>query len=229
MGGDVNFWAAQIQYAAEYAHTWGYLFIFIFMAFESSFLPFPSEVVLIPAGFIAYRGGLYFASPGWDFTLCVVAGTAGSVAGAFFNYYFALFLGRPFLYKYGKYFFIKPNILEKSEELFREYGDMMTFVCRFLPAVRHLISIPAGLSRMSKTRFTIFTALGAGLWSLILTAIGFYIGGISKDMSYRDMVIQGTDLIVKNYIWFFSGAVVLFIIYIFIHLKIAKLSKQINA
>ena len=158
-----------------------------------------------------------------------MAGTAGSVAGAFFNYYFALFLGRPFLYKYGKYFFIKPNILEKSEELFREYGDMMTFVCRFLPAVRHLISIPAGLSRMSKTRFTIFTALGAGLWSLILTAIGFYIGGISKDMSYRDMVIQGTDLIVKNYIWFFSGAVVLFIIYIFIHLKIAKLSKQTNA
>ena len=226
MGGDIDFWATHIQYAAEYAQTWGFLIIFLFMAIESSFIPFPSEVVLIPAGFLAYRGGLNFASPGLDFSLCVVAGMTGSVAGAFFNYYLALFLGRPFLYKYGKYFFIKPAFLERSEDLFREFGDGMTFICRFLPAIRHLISIPAGLSKMSKIRFALFTALGSGLWSFILTAVGFYIGSISKKLSYRDLVIQGKDMIVKNYIWLFTAAVLLFVIYIIIHLKIMKSSKK---
>lgn len=228
MGGNIDFWATQIQHVAEYAHVWGFLIIFVFMAVESSFIPFPSEVVLIPAGFLAYRGGLNFASPGLDFSLCVVAGMTGSVAGAFFNYYLSLYLGRPFLYKYGKYFFIKPKFLERSEELFREYGDIVTFICRFLPAIRHLISIPAGLSKMSKIRFAVFTALGSGIWSLILTAIGFYIGSISKNMSYKDLVKQGKNLIVENYLWLFIAAVLLFAVYIFIHLKVMKSSKKSN-
>jgi len=109
---------------------------------------------------------------------------------------------------------------------YREYGDGMTFICRFLPAIRHLISIPAGLSKMSKIRFALFTALGSGLWSFILTAVGFYIGSISKKLSYRDLVIQGKDMIVKNYIWLFTAAVLLFVIYIIIHLKIMKSSKK---
>lgn len=222
MGGDLNFWMQYLQWGINYSHTYGFLIIFILMAVESSFIPFPSELVMIPAGFLAYRSVLSFQSPIIDFSAAVLLGMLGSVAGAFFNYYIALLLGRPFLYKYGKFFFIKPRLLERAEEIFREYGDIVTFVCRFLPAIRHLISIPAGLSKMSKIRFTIFTALGAGIWCLILTSLGYYLGRVSNNMSYKEIIIKGKYIIIQNYPWLFLGAAILFGLYLFIHLKIMK-------
>ena len=93
-----------IDWAISYAHVWGFLIIFILMALESSLVPFPSEVIMIPAGFLAYRAGLSFASPGLDLVVAIIIGTVGSLAGAYFNYYLALLLGRPILYKYGKYY-----------------------------------------------------------------------------------------------------------------------------
>lgn len=215
-----------IQNFAAYAHIWGFLIIFIFMAVESSFIPFPSEVVMIPAGFLAYRCALTFQDPAVDMALAVIIGTLGALAGAFFNYYFALLLGRPFMYKYGKYFFVKPNFLERSEEIFRQYGEITTFVCRLLPGIRQLISLPAGLSRMSLPRFTIFTLLGAGIWNSILAFIGYYIAHIAGNMSYADIVHKGQDMIKTNFIWILICLIVIIAVYIFVHHKVMKGSKK---
>ncbi len=215
-----------IEFAATHAHVWGFVIIFILMAIESSFIPLPSEVIMIPAGFLAFRCGLTFQSPHIDAVVAILVGTFGSLAGAMFNYFLSLWLGRPILYKYGKYFFIKPSVLERSEEIFREYGDITTFVCRLLPAIRHLISIPAGLSRMNLKRFSFFTLLGAGIWCVILTYIGYYLGHISENMSYADLVHKGKDILAQNYMWLIGGLILIILIYAYIHHKIMKGSKK---
>ena len=193
--------AGHLEAVAVYAPVWGFLLIFVFMAVESSFIPFPSEVVMIPAGFLAFRGELTFHSPGLDLAAAVLIGLAGSLAGAYLNYYLSLKLGRPVLYRYGKYFFLKPAMLERAEEIFRKYGELATFVCRLLPAIRQLISIPAGLSRMSLGRFSLFTGLGAGIWTLILALIGWYFGHLAGNMTAVEMVERGKKLIHDHYIW----------------------------
>jgi membrane protein DedA with SNARE-associated domain len=217
-----------IDWAVSYAHVWGFLIIFILMALESSLVPFPSEVIMIPAGFLAYRAGLSFASPGLDLTVAIIIGTIGSMAGAYFNYYLAKFLGRPILYTYGKYFFLKPNTLERAEEIFREYGEVTTFVCRLLPGIRQLISIPAGLAKMRHGTFILFTVLGAGIWVTILSFIGYYFGSISRNMSYRDIVYKGKDMIMGNFIWILLALVIIVVVYAFCHHKVMSKSKKLN-
>lgn len=217
-----------IQNVVAYAPIWGFLIIFIFMAVESSFIPFPSEVVMIPAGFLAYRYGLSFQNPPIDLAMAVIMGTAGSLAGAYFNYYFALWLGRPILYKYGKYFFIKPQFLERSEEIFRQYGEIATFVCRLLPGIRQLISLPAGLARMSFWRFTLFTFLGAGIWTAILAFIGYYLGHIAGSMSYAELLNKSKGILSQNYVWIIVGLIIIIVVYGYIHHKIMKSSKKLG-
>lgn len=148
---------------------WGYLGIFLLMAVESSFIPFPSEIVLVPAGYLASKG---------DMSLGMIMASAlgGSLVGAFVNYYLALLLGRKILKKYGKYFFINENALEKMDNYFEKHGAISTFIGRLIPGIRQLISIPAGLSKMNLAVFSIYTALGAGIWALILTMLGYFIG-----------------------------------------------------
>ncbi len=214
-----------IELAAANAHIWGFLIVFVLMTIESSFIPFPSEVIMIPAGFLAFRGALSFGEPVLDLCAVIVFGVLGSLLGAFINYYLALALGRPFLYRWGKYFFIKPQTLTRSEEIFREYGDMATFVCRLLPAIRQLISIPAGISRMQLGRFAFFTGLGAVIWSAILAFIGFYLGSLSKDMTYADLVHKGKDMLVNNYGWIVLFLVVVIVIYLAIHRRVMKSNK----
>ena len=102
--------ASHLDSIAALAPVWGFLFVFIFMTVESSFIPFPSEIVMIPAGFMAARGELTTGNPICDLTIAIIAGTAGSLAGAYANYYLALKLGKPFLQKYGKWFFIKQKL-----------------------------------------------------------------------------------------------------------------------
>ncbi|MGD8983680.1 MAG: DedA family protein [Desulfobacteraceae bacterium] len=206
-----------IEWGVANAHMWGFVLVFVLMAIESSFIPFPSEVTMIPAGFLAYRGELTFGNPLIDAMAVVLCGLAGSLVGAFINYYLALFLGRPFLYRYGKYFFVKPNILSRAEEIFLEYGEITTFVCRLLPGIRQLISLPAGVSRMSLVRFTTFTALGAGIWSAILVGIGYYLGTLSADMTYAQLVNRGKDILKEHYIWIVLFLVLLIVIYALIH------------
>ena len=148
---------------------WGYLGIFLLMTVESSFIPFPSEIILIPAGYLASKG---------DMTLGMIMASAlgGSLLGAFINYYLALLLGRRILQKYGKYFFIKESALDKMDNYFQKHGAISTFIGRLIPGIRQLISIPAGLSRMNLAVFSAYTALGAGIWALILTMLGYFIG-----------------------------------------------------
>jgi len=148
---------------------WGYLGIFLLMAIESSFIPFPSEIVLIPAGYLASTG---------DMSIFMIMSSAlgGSMLGAFINYYLALLLGRKILKKYGKYFFIKESALEKMDSYFEKHGHISTFIGRLIPGIRQLISIPAGLSRMNLVVFSTYTALGAGIWALILVMLGYFIG-----------------------------------------------------
>jgi membrane protein DedA with SNARE-associated domain len=202
-----------IEWGVANAYVWGFVLVFVLMAIESSFIPFPSEVTMIPAGFLAYRGELTFGNPLIDAMAVVLCGLAGSLLGAFLNYYLALFLGRPFLYRYGKYFLVKPNILSRAEEIFLEYGEITTFVCRLLPGIRQLISLPAGISRMSLVRFSTFTALGAGIWSAILVGIGYYLGSLSQDMTYAQLVHSGKDILKENYIWIILFLVILIVVY----------------
>lgn len=148
---------------------WGYLGIFFLMTIESSFIPFPSEIVLIPAGYLASKGEM-------DIAMIMASSLMGSLAGAFINYYLALFLGIKMLRKYGKYFFINENAQEKMEQFFKKHGHISTFIGRLIPGIRQLISIPAGLARMNLAVFSLYTALGASIWALVLVMLGYTIG-----------------------------------------------------
>ncbi len=148
----------------------GYPGIFIMMFLESSFVPFPSEVVMIPAGYLAYKGEM-------NLLLAILAGTLGSLAGALFNYYLAIKLGRPFLLHYGKYVMFNEASLQKMEDFFARHGHISTFTGRLIPVVRQYISLPAGLARMNLAVFSFYTSLGAGIWVAILALLGYFIGG----------------------------------------------------
>ncbi len=208
--------ASHLDTIAALAPTWGYIFIFVFMTIESSFIPFPSEVVMIPAGFLAARGELSGGSPFVCVSLAVLVGILGSLAGAFVNYYLALWVGKPFLEKYGKYFFIKPEPLARACEVFNKYGAATTFVCRLIPVIRQLISIPAGIAKMPLAPFTFFTALGAGIWTIILAAVGYILGVQSGDMSYLDLCVKGGQMASANLPYVIAGAVVLVAAYVLV-------------
>ncbi len=221
-----NILIEHIEWAVEYAYVWGFLMVFILMTIESSFIPFPSEVIMIPAGFMAARGELTFGQPLVDITIVFLCGLSGSLVGAYINYYLAMSLGRPFLYKYGKYFFIKPGVLTRAEEIFLRYGDITTFICRLLPAIRQLISLPAGISRMPLSKFSFFTGLGAGIWSLILLGIGYYFGSLFVDMSYGELVLKGKGIIAEHFILIVAFIVLILIVYGLIHYTVMKSDKN---
>lgn len=148
----------------------GYPGIIIMMFLESSFVPFPSEVVMIPAGYLAYKGEM-------NLLLAILSGILGSLLGALFNYYLAIELGRPFLLHYGKYVMFNEASLKKMEDFFARHGHISTFTGRLIPVVRQYISLPAGLARMNLAVFSFYTSLGAGIWVTILALLGYFIGG----------------------------------------------------
>lgn len=205
--------AAHLDAFAALAPTWGLLLVFVFMAIESSFIPFPSEVVMIPAGFLAARGEMGCGIPLAAAVLALIVGVLGSIAGAYVNYYLALWVGKPFLEKYGKWFFLKPAALDRACEVFNRYGAATTFVCRMLPAIRQLISIPAGIARMPLASFTVFTALGAAVWTAILVFVGWAIGRSTADISYLELCTRGKDMASANLPLVIGGAVALVVCY----------------
>jgi len=213
---------SHLETMAQYAPTWGLLLIVAFMTVESSFIPFPSEVVMIPAGFLAARGGMLTGHPVLDAVLCVVFGVVGSLAGAYINYFLFSWLGTPFLEKYGKFFLLPPPKLHRAEELFRQYGAGATFFCRLLPAIRQLISIPAGISRMKLTSFTLWTGLGAGCWVTVLTVIGYTIGAKTQQMSYAELVHTGKAMITHNFVWLIPALLVGLVLYVIISKKVME-------
>ncbi|MBQ7169674.1 MAG: DedA family protein [Synergistaceae bacterium] len=147
----------------------GYTGIISLMFLESSFFPFPSEVVMPPAGYLAWKGEM-------SLTLVLLSGIAGSILGALFNYWIAVKLGRPFLLKYGKYFFVSAESVSKADDFFKRHGHVSTLVGRLLPVIRQYISLPAGIARMNLGTFTLFTTIGAGVWVAVLTFAGYLLG-----------------------------------------------------
>lgn len=206
--------ASHLDAIAALAPTWGLLFIFVFMAIESSFVPFPSEVVMIPAGFLAARGEMGVGSPLVAVWVAIAVGALGSLAGAFVNYYLALWVGKPFLEKYGRWFFLKPDALERACEVFNKYGAATTFVCRMVPAIRQLISIPAGIAKMPLGGFTLFTGLGAGIWTAILAFVGYGLGKSAGDISYLELCTKGKEMAVSHLPLVIGSAFVLAVVYI---------------
>ncbi|SHO42548.1 DedA family protein [Desulfopila aestuarii] len=148
---------------------WGYPGIVVLMAIESSFFPFPSEIVIPPAAYLAATGSM-------KLSLVMLSGTVGSVLGAICNYLLAMYLGRPFLEKYGKYLLVSNASLVKSDAFFGRYGHVSTFIGRLLPGIRQYISIPAGLARMNFPLFCAATGFGAGLWVVVLACAGYWFG-----------------------------------------------------
>lgn len=216
--------AAHLDAIAAHAPVWGYAFIFLFMTVESSFIPFPSEIVMIPAGFLAARGELTLHAAGPDLAIAVGAGLLGSLAGAYINYFLSATLGEPFLRRYGKWFFLKPAALDRASELFNRYGATATFVCRLLPAIRQLISIPAGIAKMPLRSFTLFTALGAGLWTAVLAGTGFWLGRTAGDISYTELVHRGKAFIDKNLVWLIIAVALVVVA----HLAVSKFVMKSN-
>ncbi|MDQ7083536.1 MAG: DedA family protein [Sulfurovum sp.] len=153
----------------SYIGDMGYWGIFILMFIESTFFPFPSEIVMIPAGYLAFEGKM-------NLYIVIFVGILGSVLGALLNYYLAMTFGRGFILRYGKYFFIKEKTLDKLEHFFKKHGEISTFTGRLIPGIRQLISLPAGLARMNIIKFSFFTAIGAGIWVIVLVGLGYLVG-----------------------------------------------------
>ena len=158
-----------VVWLADTVGQLGYPGIVMLMALESSFFPFPSEVVIPPAAYLAASGKM-------NIGMIILCGTLGSLLGAVFNYWLALRLGRPFLEKHGRYLLISRRSLEKADLFFERHGHISTFVGRLLPGIRQYISLPAGLARMNMLTFCAATVLGAGIWVLVLAAMGYWFG-----------------------------------------------------
>ncbi len=186
----------------------GYIGIFVMMFLESSFFPFPSEVVMIPAGYLAHKGEM-------NLFAAIFAGIAGSLAGALFNYYLAVHFGRAFIQKYGKYVLIKEETMQKMEDFFAKHGHISTFSGRLIPAVRQYISLPAGLARMNIVKFSIYTSLGAGIWVIILALLGYFIG------QNEELISQYLKVIVISIL-------VLLAIFILVYIKIKNKKNSAN-
>lgn len=177
--------ATIFQWVVENA---SYLLIFLLMAVESSFIPFPSEVVVPPAAFLAAQSVNTLVYKNHTIAVAdlniwgiIIVATAGALVGALVNYYLSVWIGRPLVYRFadsrlGHACLINRAKVDKAEEYFDRHGAVSTFVGRLIPAVRQLISIPAGIARMNIGKFCIYTALGAALWNAILAGLGYWLG-----------------------------------------------------
>lgn len=163
-----------IQWCLDNLNYWT---ITLLMAIESSFIPFPSEVVVPPAAYKAAATGEL------NIWFVIFFATVGAMIGAIINYYLALWLGKPIVYKFansrfGHMCLLDQEKVETAEKFFNKHGAIATFIGRLVPAVRQLISIPAGLAKMNLLKFMAFTALGAGIWNGVLAALGWYLEAI---------------------------------------------------
>ena len=188
----------------HWVEAWGYLGVFVLMAMESSIIPVPSEVVMAPAAYWAAQGKM-------DFTLVVLAGTLGSYAGSAISYWVAQWIGLPLIHRYGKYFLLPPAKVKMAEAWVGEFGLPGVFFARFLPVIRHLISMPAGILRMPFVTFSIATTAGAGIWCWILAWFGREaIGNNPELLQSPEAMLHVLDS--KKH-WFVGGILVLGLLY----------------
>lgn len=182
-----------------YKENTNYFSITALMAAESSILPVPSEMVIPPAVFVALEPGSNL-----NIFLIILFGTIGALIGASFNYLMSMWLGRFVIYKFadsklGKLFLLSSEKIQKSEKFFNKHGKTSTFVGRFIPVIRHLISIPAGLAKMNYLSFVLYTALGAGLWNCCLALLGYVAHG------QQDLINRYSHEL--SYVFFAVGAI----------------------
>ena len=179
-----------IQWCLDHLNYWT---VTLLMTIESSFIPFPSEVVVPPAAYKAATGDL-------NIWLVIFFATLGAVFGALINYYLALWLGKPIVYKFansrfGHMCLIDQEKVETAEKFFNKHGVIATFIGRLVTVVRQLISIPAGLAKMNIGKFILYTALGAGIWNAVLAALGWYLEAIVPYDQLTETVTQYSDTI----------------------------------
>lgn len=193
-----------------YDANMNYTNITILMTIESSFIPFPSEIVIPPAAYVASK-----PESDLNIFLVVLFGTLGAIIGALINYYLALWLGRPIVYKFadsklGHLLLLSSDKIKKAEDYFNDHGKVSTFIGRLVPGIRQLISIPAGLAKMNLGSFILYTTLGAGIWNCILAFIGYLAHGqadlINKYSHELSLVVLG--LVGLAAIWFIAKALI---------------------
>jgi len=184
--------------ALQLSQGLGYLGIVVLMAIESSFLPFPSEVVIPPAAYLASQGRL-------DLGLVIAYGVLGSLVGAIINYGLAYYLGRPLIYdladkKWARFIMLSPDKVLRAEKYFLKNADSATFFGRLIPVIRQLVSLPAGFSRMPFLRFVLLTIAGSTLWVSVLGALGYFIGAnqVLLGLYYREI---SAGLFILGVIW----------------------------
>lgn len=177
------------EWLVDLVHGWGYFGIFFMTFLESTFVPLPAELTMIPAGYLAYQGKM-------DITLVFIISVAGSLAGSLACYYMAYYYGRRFLYNYGKYFLFNHDTMDKLDRFFSQHGEISTFTGRLVPGLRHFISFPAGLGRMDIKRFCFYTSVGAGIWMGILILIGYFIGGNKEAVKHYTPYVTIAALVV---------------------------------
>lgn len=188
-----------IDLLVTFVKEFGYIGLFIMCFLESTFAPIPSEITLIPAGYLIQQGVMNV----WMVLFCCITGT---MAGSYFNYWLAMKYGRPILLRYGKYCFINESKMQKAEDFFSKHGSMSIFTGRLVIGVRHFISFPAGLSHMPLRPFFLYTFLGGALWTIILVTLGYFLGS-EKDAvgRYAKYIAGGVSIAViaglAFYLW----------------------------
>jgi membrane protein DedA with SNARE-associated domain len=210
----MSFISSIIDWIVSVISNLGYPGIAIGMLIESSFIPFPSEVILPPAGVLVARGEM-------SFLLVLIFAIFGSIIGAYINYFIGLHLGRrvisKLVEKYGKFMLIKQQSLDNADNYFKNHGSITTFTGRLIPAVRQLISLPAGFAKMSLYKFTLYTSLGAGIWSAILIYVGVLYGNNKESV---DSFLSSAKIV--------AVITIAIIVGIYFYIKKSRRSSSIN-
>lgn len=188
-----------VEYIVAGISTGGYFGVFILMALESMIAPVPSEVVMPFAGYLVQQNR-------FNFWIVLLASSLGSIFGSSLSYYIGFYGGRPLVLKFGRYLLLEEEHLEWTEKWFERQGDKTIFISRFVPVVRHLISIPAGIARMAIHRFIFYTFVGAAMWNFILLYAGFKLGShwdkiyqYSKELDIAFVI--GVVLFLAYFVW----------------------------
>jgi membrane protein DedA with SNARE-associated domain len=202
------FFDSAVEFLINFISQIGYLGIFIGMFLESTIIPIPSELIMIPAGIAVSHGNM-------NFYLIMIVGVLGNVAGAVFSYYLAASIGRTLLLKIGKYFLIKQATIERIENFFKNHGPISVFIGRLLPGFRHFISIPAGIAKMNIRSFYFYTTFGSAIWAAVLLGLGFFIG-------------ENQQLIKENLSQIIIGCFVFCAIVIFSYVFFKKLKTRVK-
>lgn len=186
------------EWLVDFVHGFGYFGIFIMTFLESTFVPIPAELTMVPAGYLAHQGEM-------DGLLVLVIAVTGAVMGSIANYYIAFHYGRRFLYAYGKYLFFGHEKMEKLDKFFASHGEISTLTGRLVPGLRHFISFPAGLAHMNLKKFIIYTGIGGGLWMATLILLGYVIGGNKALVRHYTPYVTAIAI---------SGVIIMVILYI---------------